>query len=169
MCQDGNSDDGDLWFAIFKSDILQSGHDIALYLNDVGDMPDMVSSSRGQSKGSVVKVAPYYKNLASSSTEAEMMLGDPPIVHLVRDIQDTYGHLFDLYYDPFQGKEIGLTWKPDVKGPFRMQVARCGYTHPVLGKEEDDEQLRVAVNVDEVVHELSRIGKGYIREIKLLA
>ena len=169
MCRDGVSDE-DRWFAMFQSDVLQSNHDIVILLNDVGDMPEMVAASRSRkkSKNSAVKIAAYYKNLAASS-ETEMMLGDPPIVQLVRDIQATFGHLFDVYFNPFHGKEIGLTWKPDAQGPHRLKVARSGYTHPVAGYESgEEERFEVTVNAAEVADELSLIGKGYIREIKVL-
>lgn len=144
-----------LWQAVFYSDIKQSGHNLLLHLIDNNCIPE-------DSKSSLIsKGVPLFKNLIAYG-EKELLVGYNPVTGLATAIFEEFGWLFDIYFNPYFGKEIGLTFRADAITPSTMKVAYCGCTKPF-----PKDRTKILPNLDEIIEELAILGKGIIQSIEI--
>uniref|UniRef100_A0A7S3LIZ3 Nucleolar protein 6 n=2 Tax=Aplanochytrium stocchinoi TaxID=215587 RepID=A0A7S3LIZ3_9STRA len=185
----GSQVDGEVWQALFRSDIDQSDHDIILRLNALAEMPETVSNigddddySVKKSKISSSVSTRFYKNLAKEAGET-ILVGVEPLTNYGEAIRAHFGDLMELYYDPVNGQDIGLNFKHRVRDPVKFRIAVSSYSLPYhrngsskLGNDSESEPegendkitfSHVVPNVDEIVADLATMGKGLLKSISV--
>ncbi len=103
--------------------------------------------------------ARLYKNLA---TQEKLLVGCRPLLLFGDALQQRFGHLFQVLWDPLRGNKIGLKLLPDAMRPTQLRVATAAHAMPHAEKPG-----HVMPNFAEILAEVVALGEGIVSSVEI--
>lgn len=108
-----------------------------------------------------------YKNLQLSRSLDIDSIGHDTVRLFVEDLEATFGNSALFFHDSHGGDVITGLWKPAVLGRKQWRV-RLGWSSlPVAPAEDDDEKAQCVIHKQAILAEMSTLGEGIVKQIKV--